>query len=155
VKVPGRPDLRVRYRRGYVDESSDPKAQLRTALWNPLDSSVIAVSAELAENEVKLTIGIDGLDLQQEGGRWQGKIHVILAQRDAAGQQYDYRDDTVQLDLKPETYQAMQKTGLAYHQVFEPHVKASLLRVLVRDEAGDLGSVTIPLSVPQTQLIRR
>jgi hypothetical protein len=160
VKVPERPDLTVRYRRGYVDESVDPKAQLRTALWSPLDATAIALIAELVPTEagayeVKLNIGIGGLDLAQSGGRWQGKIHVIFAQKDRDGRQYDYRDDTVQIDLKPDTYQTMRKSGLAYTQALKPNPKAISLRVVVRDEAGNLGSVTVPLIEHQTQLIRR
>jgi hypothetical protein len=41
-EVSGRADLAIRYRRGYVDESSDPEEEPRTALWNPIDSSGIA-----------------------------------------------------------------------------------------------------------------
>lgn len=151
VKVPGRPDLTVRYRRGYVDEPSDAKSQLRTALWSPLDANAIALTAQTTATDdgafdVKLSIGIEGLDLQQEAGQWKGLIHVVFAQRDEKGQEYDYRDDTLQLDLKPETYQAMRNTGLPYHQAFKPNPKAALLRVIVRDESGSLGSVTIPLA---------
>jgi VWFA-related protein len=154
VKVPGRPDLTVRYRRGYVDESIDPKGQLRTALWSPLDATAIPLTAELIPSDdgaydVKLSIGIAALDLAQDDGRWQGKIHVIFAQKDQNGRQFEYRDDTLQIDLK-----AMRSSGLAYRQVVKPNPKASLLRVVVRDEAGNLGSVTIPLTEPQTQLIR-
>jgi VWFA-related protein len=55
VKVSGRADLTVRYRRGYVNESSDPEEQFRTALWSPIDSSAIALTAEIGETfEVKL-----------------------------------------------------------------------------------------------------
>jgi hypothetical protein len=100
--------------------------------------------------DVKLSIGIAALDLAQDGGRWQGKIHVIFAQKDKNGRQFDYRDDTLQIDVE-----AMRSSGVAYHQVVKPNPKASLLRVVVRDEAGNLGSVTIPLTEPQTQSIRR
>lgn len=155
VKLLAHPDLAIRYRRGYVDEPDDPKTQLRTALLSPLDSSAIALTAEMSSTEtnydVKLTVGLEGLDLQQQNGRWQGRIHVILAQKDENGQQFDYRDDTVQLDLKPETYAASRKTGVAYHLTAPRNPKSASLRVVVRDEAGNLGSVTIP----QTKLLAR
>ena len=76
---------------------------------------------------------------------------MILAQKDADGRQFDYRDDTVQLDLKPETYTAMRKSGLSYHQTVRRSPKSASLRIVVRDEAGNLGTVTIP----QTQLLLR
>jgi len=145
VKVPRRPELTVRYRQGYVDESSDPKAQLSAALWSPIDSSVIALTAELDGDKVKLNIGIDAVDVQQIDGRWQGKLHVLVAQRDAEGKQYDYRDDTLKLDLKPDTYEAMLKTGLTYRQTLQAKREATSLRIIVRDESGNLGSVTVPL----------
>jgi VWFA-related protein len=156
VKIPGRPDLTVRFRRGYTDDADDAKAQLRTALWSPLDASAIALTAQMLPTvegsyDVQISIGIDGLDLQQQNGRWQGRIHVILAQKDADGRQFDYRDDTVQLDLKPETYTAMRKSGLSYHQTVRRSPKSASLRIVVRDEAGNLGTVTIP----QTQLLLR
>ena len=72
VKLPGRPDLTVRYRRGYVDESSDPKEQLRTALWSPLDSSGIALSAQLVGNEIKVNIGVAGLSWSNRTGGGKG-----------------------------------------------------------------------------------
>ena len=101
--------------------------------------------------DVKLTVGIEGLDLQQQNGRWQVRIHVVLAQKDENGQQFDYRDDTVQMDLKPETYAAGRKTGVLYHFTVPRNPKSASLRVIVRDESGNLGSVTIP----QTELRTR
>jgi hypothetical protein len=137
----------------------DPRhssTQLRTALLSPLDSSVIALTAEMSSSsatsyDVKLFIGVEGLHLQQQNGRWQGLIHVILAQKDENGRQFDYRDDTVQLDLKPETYAASRKTGVAYHLTVPRNPKSASLRVVVRDEASNMGSVTIP----QTELRTR
>ena len=151
VKVHGRPDLTVRYRRGYIDarESPDPEGQLREAVESPLDASAIALTAERIGYDVRLNIGVGDLDLQQDDrGRWQGRIHVVLAQKDEVGQQLDNLDDTLQLELKPDRYEAMRKSGLAYHRAFQPNPKAASLRVVVRDEAGNLGSVTIPLTAP-------
>ena len=70
---------------------------------------------------------------------------MVVAQRDEEGKQYNYRDDALKLDLKPETYSGMLKTGLVYRQVLKPDAKAVALRVVVRDEAGNLGSVTVPM----------
>jgi hypothetical protein len=155
VKLLGHPGLAIRYRQGYVDEADDPKAQLRTALLSPLDSSGIPLTVEMSASDttydVKLIVGIEGLDLQQQNGRWQGRIHVVLAQKDENGQQFDYRDDTVQIDLEPETYLAGRKTGVAYHFTVPRNPKSASLRVVVRDESGNLGSLTIP----QTELRTR
>jgi VWFA-related protein len=163
VKVPGKPDVTVRFRRGYIDarESPDPEAQLRDAVQSPLDANTIALTAELIAGDdggydVKLNIGVGDLDLRQDdSGHWQGRIHVVLANRDKVGQPLDHRDDTLQLDLKPDRYEAMRKSGLPYHRAFQPELRASSLRVVIRDEAGNLGSVTIPLTESEKQLRRR
>jgi VWFA-related protein len=164
VKATGRPDVTVRFRSGYVDarESPDPEAQLRDAVKNPLDADAIAMTAQMTEADdgggydVKLNIGIGDLDLQpDDSGQWQGRIHVFLAERDEVGQPLDHWDDTLQLELKADRYEAMRKSGLAYHRTFQQNPGARSLRVVVMDEEGKLGSVTIPLTPPEKQLRRR
>jgi VWFA-related protein len=161
VKVLGRRDITVRYRRGYIDarESPDPEAEMRDAMQSPLDANTIALTAEVAATDgggydVKLRVGVGDLE-RDDNGQWQGRIHVVLANRDDVGQPLDHLDDTLQLELKPDRYEAMRKDGLAYHRSFQPNPKATSLRVVVLDEAGNLGSVTIPLTPPEKQLQRR
>jgi hypothetical protein len=97
---------------------------------------------------VRLGIGVAGLELKPHGDPEQGKIHVIFAQNDGDGRPFDYRDDTVQLDLKPGT------EIVAYRQASAPNPKASQLRIIVRDESGNIGSITVPLTKPCAQLLQ-
>jgi len=159
VKVPARPDVTVRYRRGYIDarESPDLENELRDAVQSPLDGSMIALTAEIFPRDVggygvNLNIGVGDLDLQGDGDLWQGPIHLVLAQRDDTGRQLDQRDLALQLRLTPSRYEALRKSGLAYHLDFSPNPKAASLRVVVLDEAGNVGSVTIPLVPPGKKL---
>jgi hypothetical protein len=147
--VPGRPDATVHYRRGYVDAriSPDAEVQIRDAVQSPLDASAIALTAEMAGDEVKVSIGVGDLDLKPDDrGRWQGQIHVVLADRNDVGQQLDKLDDTLQLSLKPERYEELRKSGLPYRRTFHANPKAASVRVVVCDQAGTVGSVTIPLT---------
>ena len=149
VRVPARPDATVRYRRGYVDArvSPDPEVQIRDAVQSPLDANAIALTAEIASDEVKVSIGVADLDLKPDDrGGWLGQIHVVLADRDEVGQQLDKLDDTLQLSLKPERYDELRKSGLPYQRTFHANPKAASLRVVVCDDAGTVGSVTIPLA---------
>ena len=152
VSVSGRPDLSVRYRQGYTDakDDADPKRQLREAVENPLDATQIALAAEIKPAsgggyDVNIRIGIADVDLQDEGGRRRGQIRVILAQRDESGQELDQRDLGLLIDLQADRYEVLRSSGLECRQSLLPIPHAMSLRVLVLDDAGDLGSVTIPL----------
>jgi len=152
VRLPGRPDLTVHYRHGYVDAAEqNPDVQLREALENPLDADAIALSAELIAGkgggyDVKLNIGVGGLSLHDESGRWRGQVRLLLVRKDEAGMQLDHWNGTLQLNLTPDRYEALRRTGVIWHQALPPNRQAASLRVIVRDEAGTLGSVTIPLN---------
>jgi len=152
VRVASRPDVTVHYRRGYVDAAEqNPDVQLREALENPLDADAIALSAEMIAAkgggyDVKLNIGVGSLDLHDENGRWRGQARLLLVRKDETGGQLDHWDGTLQLNLTPDRYEALRGTGLIWHQALPPNREAASLRVIVRDEAGHLGSVTIPLN---------
>ena len=72
--------------------------------------------------------------------------YMVLADRDDVGQQLDKLDDTLQLSLKPERYEELRKSGLPYRRTFHANPKAASVRVVVCDQAGTVGSVTIPLT---------
>ena len=148
----GRPDLSVRYRRGYVDAPEpDPGQQLKEAVDNPLDANEIALSAQVADRkrgsyDLKLRIGVKDLDLQEDSGHRRGQIRLFVVRRDESGRQLDHWDQTLRLDVNPERYQTLAKSGLEYHLAVQPNPDGASLRVVVRDGAGNLGSLTIPLS---------
>jgi VWFA-related protein len=152
VRVPGRPDLKVRYRRGYVDAPEpDPDQQLKEAVDNPLDADEIALSAQVAGRkrggfDLKLRIGVKDLDLQEESGYRRGQIRLFVVRRDESGRQLDHWDETLRLDFNPERYETLGKAGLEHHVAIQPNPDGASLRVVVRDEAGNLGSLTVPLS---------
>lgn len=152
VKVVGRPEVSLNYRKGYVDAhgTGDPEKQLQDAVWSPLDANGLALTAEItpktAGYNLSIRIGLDGLDLEPDGGRWKGTVHVVLVQNDDEGGRYNYLDQTLDLVLSRNTYQKMLKSGLTFRRTVAMNAKATSLRVIVVDEhSGSLGSVTIPL----------
>jgi VWFA-related protein len=164
VKVAGRPDVSVRYRKGYVDApdpANDPQgrtAAIRDAAWSPLDATAVALSAEVVpanrtdRYDVRLRIDPRTLDIQQERDLFNGRVDVVLVQEDHEGGQYDQVLDTLVLALRPDTYRQALADGLAYSHALQPNPKANELRVIVRDAfSGNIGSLTIPFKAFRSQ----
>jgi VWFA-related protein len=153
VKVVGRPDVSLTYRRGYVDArgTGDLKSLLQDAVWSPLDGSGIALTARMdpgkAGYDLSVTIGPEGLSLEPEGQRWKATIHIVLVQNDDQGGRYDYWDQPLDLALRQDTYRKLLRKGLSFSQRVALNPKATSLRVIVLDEgSGNLGSLTIPVA---------
>jgi VWFA-related protein len=153
VKAPGRKDATVLHRKGYMPSrgSGDLSHLLREAMWSPLDATGIAISAQLTRNaedcQVSVTIGPEGLALESQGDRWIGRLSVVLAQRNQRGNQIEYLDEELGLELRQNTYQAVLGRGLPYERSISLNPEATSLRIIVRDlSSGALGGVTIRLS---------
>lgn len=159
LKLSGRSGVTLRYRSGYIDTSdvvSDRgtrKRELENASVSPLDANAISLTARfspssnLGSYDLNLTIGTLNLDLQPKNGNWAGNVDVLLVEKDSRGNEFERVSDTISMDLKPETYREMVKTGIPYQKNIVTNPKANLLRVVVRDPAtGNLGSLTVPLA---------
>jgi len=155
VKVVGRPDVSIRYRRGYTDAPDPPDdpegrtAAIRDAAWSPLDATAVALSAQVVPTgagryELRLRIDPRTLNLDEQQGQYAGRVDVVVLQEDHEGNQFDQSIETMVLALKPETYEKALADGLAYRRVFELNPQADALKVIVRDaSSGNLGSLTI------------
>jgi hypothetical protein len=95
--------------------------------------------------ELRLTIGVEGLALLPEGDRWKGKVRVVIAQSDDRGAQIAYLDQTMGLNLKQSTRESIMKSGFHVIRPIAVKPRASSIHVVVRDEAGNLGSVILPV----------
>jgi VWFA-related protein len=158
VKIADRPELRVRYREGYFDKAapSDKKTILQNALDSPVDAIGIPLTAELHRNsrkcELKVSIGLAAIALKQEGERWSGKLDVAVMERNdhpaGAGREESRRlDQTLGLQLKQETRDAMLRDGFPYRYSYVPRPEVTALRVVVYDpESGSVGSLIVPVS---------
>jgi VWFA-related protein len=160
VDLPNHPGVKLRYRKGYFDIPIKPEdeksrqAELRDAVWSPIDATSMGVTASVKPaagnpSSLDITMKVDhsSIGLRQEQSHWQGRLDVLFVQRDDQGREYGGTDDTVQLNLSPETYQKLIANDLGYHRVIARAPAAKLLRIVVRDaSSGAMGSVTVPLS---------
>ena len=97
--------------------------------------------------DISMKVDHSSIGLQQEQGRWQGRLDVLFVQRDDQGTQYGGTDDKVDLNLTEDTYKKLLVNDLAYHRVVARAPAAKILRIVVRDaSSGAMGSVTVPLN---------
>ena len=98
---------------------------------------------------LKLFLAIDrgGVALERHGGRWVGALDLLFVQPDAQGLDLRGQAADLELSLKQESYQEIQRQGLTLSQRVKLEPDAHQLRVVVRDPtSGAIGSIVIPLS---------
>ncbi len=151
VKLTGRRGLTLRYRTGYLfqKEPATLKDRFQQAMWRPLDVREIAVTADIepggSTTSVRLNIAAGDLEMEQRGGRWIDKLDIFFIQRDDAGVHAHVEGQTLGLRLKSSTYQNILPKGVPFERALEMRPGMASLRVVVVDEnSGRMGSVTIP-----------
>ncbi len=154
VKLTGRRGLTLRYRTGYLfaKEPVTLKDRFQAAVWRPLDVSEIAISADVTPSgtgtAVKVKIAATDLQMVQGAGRWMDALDIFFIQRDDAGLHAHVEGQTLGLRLKPATYQNLLPQGVPFEHAVAMKPGMASLRVLVVDEnSGRMGSVTIPSAV--------
>ena len=153
-----RPRLMVRHRRGYLDAAvqlQSPEDVLRDAVWSPLDATAVRLDARLdfspqpQPNTLLVHILIDpvSVTLDQQGELWLGALDVLCAQTDDLGREYHVLSETIDIKMRPETYQNRLKTGIVHRTTAPRQTGATKFRIVVRDRpSGNIGSLTIPFS---------
>jgi VWFA-related protein len=161
VKV-DRAGANVRYRKGYFamrpasqDENSR-KAEMRSAVWSPLDSTALPLNARVdilqkpSPDTVHVFAQIDPstITLEQKDDRWVGKLDFVFVQKDDRGNMVgqDFAD-TINMNLTKDRYLQMQQKGLIYERQLSMAARASILRIVARDTAsGSIGSLTVRIA---------
>jgi hypothetical protein len=156
IKVPSHRGIALRYRAGYLytAEPATTRDRFREAVWRPLDSSDIALSAHplpaYSGSAYKLNIAINDLALQLQGGRWVDKLDIFVVRRDADGLHARVSGRTLALALLPSTYQSLLGEGIPFEEFVEKDNNTATLRFLVIDgNSGRMGSLTIPTASTQ------
>jgi VWFA-related protein len=151
VKVVTRRGISLRYRTGYLyaKEPSTLKDRFHRAIWQPLDSSEISLSARLAEatngTALKLNIATSDVDLVKEGDLWKDKLDIFLLLRNDSVQAARVTEQTLSLAVKPANLQELLRNGIPFEQFVPRDNKASSIRIVVVDEtSGRIGSLTLP-----------
>jgi hypothetical protein len=154
VNLPGRRGVTLRYRTGYeyAKEPATLKERFQQAIWQPVDLTEIAVSANTVEASegatLKLNIATNDVALKQQGDVWADKLDIFLIQRDDEGLHARVSGQTLSLKLKAATYEKLVKDGIPFDQFVEKKPDSGSLRVVVVDEnSGRMGSVTIPTAI--------
>jgi len=150
VKVIGHKDVSLRYRTGY-EYDRDPaslKERFAKAVWQGGDVSDIKLTATrsaLDANMLKLNIAASDLAMAQSGDAWTDKIGVFVVQRDDSGLRAQVSGETLNLKLKPGTYQKLLREGIPFDQVIGQKKESGALRIVVLDEnSGRMGTLTVP-----------
>ncbi len=153
IKLAGRRGISLRYRTGYLyyKEPATIRDRFRQAVWQPTDVGEVALTAKpMAASKggmLKLNVAATDLDLAQQDGFWAGKLDIFLVQRDDAGLRAQVSGQTVGLRLKPDTYQEFMRDGIPLVQSFEIKPNTASVRAIVVDEnSGRMGSVTVPVA---------
>ncbi|HVZ83191.1 MAG TPA: VWA domain-containing protein [Terracidiphilus sp.] len=153
LKVTGHKGLTLRYRAGYIFEKEPAtlRERFQQAVWRPMDVGDIAIKAATAAEtggaEVTLAIAARDLGLEQQADRWMDRLDIFFLLRDDAGLHAKVRGETLGLRLKPQTYQRLVAGDIPYERFVPIKQTSGSLRVVVVDEnTGRMGSVTIPVS---------
>jgi VWFA-related protein len=158
VKLAGRRGATLRYRTGYqyAKEPATLKERFQQAIWQSLDVSEIAVRARPVTTStgttLKLNIATNDVALKQQTERWVDRLDIFLIQRDdedlharVTGQTLSL---TLSLTLKAATYEKLLQDGIPFDQYVEKQPETGSLRIVVVDEnSGRMGSVTVPSAV--------
>ena len=112
--------------------------------------SDIAVSANPVSAStgiaLKLNIATNDLGWKQQGERWTDKLDIFLVERDDEGLHVRVTGQTLNLTLKPATYQRLLQDGTPFNQIMSSKQEGGAVRIVVVDEnSGRMGSVTIPV----------
>ena len=153
VKIADRKGLTLRGRTGYfyAKEPTTLKERFRQAIWLPKDVSEIGVAATVDQDSsgasLQINVAASDLGLQEQAGRWMGKLDIFFVQRDQAGLHAQLEGQTLGLRLLPSSYQSMLADGIPFERHLQLKEGTDSLRVLVVDEDnGRMGSVTVPAS---------
>ncbi len=151
VKLNGKHGMIARYRTGYfyAKEPATLRERFQQAVWQPMDVNEVAVTAAVdkmsAGANVKIDVATGDLGMQERGGRWMDKLDFFFIQRDDAGIHAQVEGQTLGLRLKPSTYQNLLPAGIPFEREVRLKPGTASLRVVVVDEnSGRMGSVTIP-----------
>lgn len=153
VTVPAQRGLTLRYRAGYLytKEPGTLKDRFRQAVWQPQDETGIGLSAhwDNASEGSAVSLQIAASDLspaQQGGGRWTDKLDIFLVQRDQTGTRAETSEQTLALNLKPDTYQKVLRDGIPFAEYIGHPQNSGTVRIIVVDEnSGRMGSITLPV----------
>ena len=146
------PEIKVKVGRPATER--DRKTALQEALWSTLEATSIGLTVNVRAvsqpqpDSLRVTIGIDSrnVNLEEQDGRWTGKLDLLFVQQGGTAQKVSALHDTLDLKLNPEAYRTVVQKGICLAKNIQRLAGAAELRLVVRDAStGAVGSLTIPL----------
>jgi VWFA-related protein len=152
-----RAGVTLRYRSSYEAEPRraapvDPVADMVQAMNEPVDATAIGITASATRTQDRLDLtakfDVSKLDLKLDQGLRKGTTEIVARFMAAdATQAGDTVAETVTLNLRLATYEAMAESGMPYHKELSIPAKAVELKLLIGNPAsGKIGTLTIPLT---------
>ncbi len=160
VKV-DRPGVDVRYRKGFVaftaqtPSDKEIKAEIKNAVETPLQGTGIGLAArtDLVDKpkpgsvQASIQIDQDNIVLQPQNDRWVGALELAWVQVAPDGKLLDVVTQVLNMNLKKDRYDEIQKRGLLFTRIIDPVANATHLRIVVVDHAtGNVGSLQVPMN---------
>jgi VWFA-related protein len=152
-----RPGLTVRHRRGYfalpemgaVNETA-VRNELRDAVWSPVDNTGIGINARVESSgemwKVMLQIDPSTVTFTPAAERWTGRLDIAVVARSAEGVNLDATFDSLNMNLRRETYDNAIKSGILFETQLKRRPDAASLKIAVRDAPSGLtGTLNIPV----------
>lgn len=164
-----RPGVTVKARRGYVASRGRPSSKADSAYAGTSAPLAAALNAPLQVGGLPLTVfaapfrgpapnaavalvthvsGMQTLAFGQKDGKHTNRIELSVIAVDAQGKIRGGTRETVELGLRPDTYQRVQQLGFRILSHFEVPPGRYQVRVAAREEGGKIGSVHYDLVVP-------
>ncbi len=159
-----RPGLALRYRTLDTVDAPSPEppnpsrgqaAPLVKALGDPFDAVAIPITARVkADNgmmDVTAVLDVASFGLREEKGRWKGNLEVVARFTAVDGKTVgETSSRTVVLNLKPATYESLQREGFKFSDRFKIPAKAAEMRLLFGNvQTREAGSITVPIPVDE------
>ena len=149
----------LRHRKGYFALSDPPngpaenQAALDAAIgspveWTNLDLEVTLKSFDPVSHAIDIQVALDTheLALTSKDGRWNDTLLVFFGQLGAGDKVITSEKETFGLNLKPETYERMMKSGTKFTGRLSLSPEVVNLRVVAQDTGtGAIGTVKIPI----------
>jgi len=169
VRLPDRPGLTVRARKGYVaprgkapepakTTANSPSPELKDAMDSPLPLTGLPLALAVAvfkgpapKGSVVISTFVAGsmLPFVENAGMMKNDLEVLGVATDDKGKSFSTDRSTVTLNMKPDTAKRVTATGLRVIQSLELAPGRYNLRVAVREgNTRKAGSVTFDLDVP-------
>lgn len=160
VKV-NRSGVTVRTKKGYfAREQRAPNAAklnevLRQAIWSPLDSASIGVSARIdpstiLPNASRLVFMVDPAEVlfaEAGGKKYLGSLDLLFVQHTKRGNRITGEKKTININIRAQRFEELKKKGLMAGQDVAVNSDTEEIRVVIMDRfTGSTGSVTVPVT---------